>query len=85
LEKHWRDTGEMPEELIPVTCPESMVYLWGYFVSMSARRGDEPINNQEMQAWAQLRGIALVPFEVEALEKLEAIHVKLQAIQRNKK
>lgn len=85
LEKHGRDTGETPDELIPVPCPESMLYLWGYFVSMSARRGDDPINNQEIQAWAQLRGIVFAPFEVEALERLEALHAKIRDDKRNQK
>lgn len=83
LLKHWRDTGEMPPELGPVECPDSMRYLWEYFTSLSKRRSgigypSNAISNQELRSWAAGRGIALEPFEVEALEELEAAYLDYQ-------
>ena len=85
LEKHWRDSGEMPEELEPVDCPESLLYLWGYFAKMNDRRKDGAISNQEMESWAHLRGIVLARFEVDALDALESAYLKHQTAQRVEK
>jgi len=68
LLKHWRDTGEKPKELGEFKCPDCARYLWGYFCNMSKRRGKDPISNQEMLAWAGMRGIRLLKLEIDALE-----------------
>jgi len=84
LESLANQTGEMPQELEAVDCPEPIRYLWGYFTSMSKRRTwnggmANPISNQEMQAWAQPRGIALSAFDVEALDDLETMYIEHQS------
>jgi len=74
----------MPQELEAVDCPEPIRYVWGYFTSMNKRRSwngtmGNPISNQEMQAWAQPRGIVLSAFDVEALDDLETMYLEHQS------
>ena len=79
LLKDWRDTGEKPKELDEFKCPDCARYLWGYFCNMSKRRGKDPISNQEMLAWASVRGIRLLQLEIDALDALEDCYQTYQA------
>jgi len=46
---------------------------------MSKRRGSDSITNQEMLAWAGMRGIRLLPLEIDALDALEDCYQTYQA------
>jgi len=46
---------------------------------MSKRRGKDPISNQEMLAWASVRGIRLLQLEIDALDALEDCYQTYQA------
>lgn len=65
----------------PIDVEADILYLWRHFVSMSQRRqngftGPAPITSLEMRAWAELRGIHLATWEVEALDALEALYLQ---------
>lgn len=84
LNSLWRQTKVMPKELEPVECHESVLYLWRYFLSMNARRshneaGPQPIGHAEVDAWARVRHLSLSPFDLSALDQLEALYLTQQA------
>jgi hypothetical protein len=71
----------MPAELKSVECPEGAEYLWGYFQSMNTRRSSNgytlnAISHQELQAWAQLHGVELAPWEAAVLDQLDLIYLQ---------
>lgn len=70
-----RQTGETPQALAEdVECPASMQYLWEYFLMLNVRRNQQrdAIGNVEVLAWAELNGVRLAPFEMRALDAIEA-------------
>ena len=73
----------MPEDLVPLPCPESLTYLWNWWAGLAARRGGgfgpRPISWQDLEAWARLTGIALSPFELEVLSDLEQAYLRIRA------
>ena len=76
----YRQTGVLPEQLQPVDCPDEIGYLWEYFLSMHKRRtsngyGANTIASAEMHSWAWLRGVTLLPFELDALDSVEAAYM----------
>jgi hypothetical protein len=87
LESAARQTGTVPEQLLPVECPESVLYIWEYFSSMNDRRtfnehGPNPITHEGVEAWARRRGIALERFEQDALDALEGLYFHLRAVKK---
>lgn len=84
LESVWRQTGKLPEGLIPINCPDSVKYLWGYFLDMCKRRtsngfGVNPITDEGVEAWARRRGLHLTRFEQRALDALEQLYLATRA------
>lgn len=74
-----RQSKQVPSQLLPVECDESVKYLWGYWTSMNARRiSPNPISSGELQAWASLRGIVFSQFELNALDAIESLYFELQ-------
>lgn len=78
-----RQSGLPRPELVPVDCPAEVRYLWGYFLSLNARRtgngyGANAIANAEVLAWAARKGIQLSTWEQHALDLLEQLYLNLQ-------
>lgn len=81
-ESHYRQTGEMPAQLVPVECDQSVKYLWEYFQSINARRtfteaGPNPVPHEGLEAWARMRNIQLDRFELGALNMLEQVYLSI--------
>jgi hypothetical protein len=82
LQSAWRQTGERPELLEPVDCPDEMLYLWDRFLEVSKRRtsngfGLNPVPYADIAAWATMNRVRITPFELEVLDRIEALYVSL--------
>lgn len=58
--------------------PEYVAYLYEWAVELHGRCGVSsssilPLSHQEVRAWAELRDIAIVPHEVDALMRIDAV------------
>ncbi len=76
-----RQKGVTHELLEASECPDSLFYIWEYFLTMNIRRtgngyGPNPLTPPEVEAWARLHGVRLTPFEAEALDGLETRFLK---------
>jgi hypothetical protein len=74
----WDQTGVKPEELKDVECPDSIKYVWGYFIELHNSRGTgamapNPISYQDILAWVQLTDKELTPFEIDCLTSLDSL------------
>lgn len=84
LESLARQTGKIPDQLLPVDCPVEAKYLWEYFCNMSERRTSGPnglnqITHEGVEAWARRCGVRLQPFENAALDALEGLFMLVQS------
>lgn len=60
--------------------PPELVDLWGFFVALK-NSSDGPISYTEIQAYAELTGNDLAPWEVEAIKMLDQVFIREQAKQ----
>ena len=70
----------MPDQLAPVDMPIELLYLWEWYLELSAGRnygsmgGPLPISHLEIAGWCGLNGIELEKWElrtIKALDRLE--------------
>ena len=85
----WNPECPMPDELVPVECPECMVYLWEYFQEMGLRRTNNgftksAIGELELEAWQRRKKIQFEQFEFRAMDALEATYLIHQQKQTKK-
>lgn len=83
-ESYYRQTGEYYDGMEPVDCPVEARYLWGYWVSMSARRtsngfGANPIPEDALQAWERRHNVILDRMENEAIDRVESLFLRSQS------
>ena len=75
----YRQTGVMPEQLEPVEVPDCAIHIWGWFAKLSPKRlmgmGIGPISSLEIEAWCRLHAVSMSPFEVLAIEAIDAVYV----------
>jgi hypothetical protein len=61
--------------------PPVFAHLWGWFLRLSARRGGgyglAPLFFQEIDAWARRTRLDPTPWEIEQLEKLDDLYLKI--------
>ena len=78
-----KQLGFAPEGLEPPTeFPDLLEYVWVAFLSLSRRRhagfnGPQPITPEQILAWKTLHEFPLRPWEVEALEALDDIYMRV--------
>lgn len=77
-ESHWRQSGEMPDQLIYEPCPEELKYLWELYQKIAGGRdgggfGIAPLTWLNIEAWSRLSRVSLLPFEVEAITQLDVV------------
>lgn len=70
--------------------PEGADYLWRAFQRLSGRRtnngfGQNPLTWQEIDAFVRLSGVALAPWEIEVIERLDGLYLAQQAKQAKTK
>jgi hypothetical protein len=76
LESVARQSGKIPEELITLELPSTMVHLWGIFVDLDGGRtmhaaGPNPLSWADMLAWTKLTGQYITGSEAQALRALD--------------
>ena len=84
IEQFCKQTGKTPEELGLVEdeaddtpeVPEGGEYLWGWFQELSSGRGNKgfgpiAIPWSDIDAWARIAGVPLIPFEALALRSMD--------------
>ena len=70
LEQVYRTTGKRPRDLELAELPESVQYIWQWFLELQT---GEAITYLEIDAWARLNSIELMPREARALMALERL------------
>lgn len=84
---HWKYMNyaedKMPELLRRVEVPLGVMYLWEYFLDMSARRTHNgysynPVTNQEVRAWEERKRIRLNPFENKIIDAIERVFLRIR-------
>lgn len=80
-----RATGKKVDENAP-KLPHEMRYLWRTFVSLHRARGSNgwgpsPITWSDLDAYCRLTGVALDPWEVEAIRALDEAFMESAAEQ----
>lgn len=84
LEQVYRMTGEMPDRLKPVDCPDWLIYIWHDFLELNQSRGSNgfvanPISYQEIDCWNRLTGKAVTQFEVDTIKMIDSIYLDYQS------
>lgn len=77
-----KQTGITPAGLIPpVEFPEVMSHVWQIFVKLHKRRpsgfGPSLITYEQIQAWKNLAEHPLMPWEVEVIEQLDELYMRV--------
>ena len=83
LESGWsRSGGPKPKALDTPELPTEVGYIWSWFTQLSLERRRDPIEGRperlsstEIRNWCYLERIALQPFELVALRRLDAMFV----------
>jgi hypothetical protein len=75
-------TGTKPELLASEPeMPPLFEHIWRWFLRLTARRGGgyglAPLSFQEIAAWSGLTRLEPTPWEVEQLEKLDDLYLKI--------
>lgn len=74
----WRAGGQKPAEMFTPDPPASLAYLLQWFQQLAASRemgmsAPSAMGWLQIQAWAQLMGHTLAPWQVEALCTLDSL------------
>lgn len=77
-------TGQRPPELDGPECPPPLLYLWEWFLELSAARGSggfgpNPISYCDIADWARLYARDPQPFEVRCLVDIDREFMTLKA------
>jgi hypothetical protein len=60
-------------------CPVEVEYVWSWFRELDATRQNSmsigPITNVEIDHWARLMNIDLLPFEVQAIREIDIAYI----------
>jgi hypothetical protein len=80
LEHIAETTGIVDEALNLPSFPTAIQYLWGWFHELQSARtgngfGANPITFSEIQAWMQLTGRTVHPWEINALKELDRAYL----------
>lgn len=83
LESIERQTGRKPKQLAEIPeMPADVGYLWAWFLELDGGRGGNgfglnPLSYSEIQAWATLMRVKLVPWEVEAIKRIDSVRIRV--------
>jgi len=74
---------ELEAELHGAPLPPAAAYLWGTFLRLHTRRGNNgfgvlPLSWSEIDAFCRLSGVRLAPWEVEIVEALDDAYMAEQ-------
>jgi hypothetical protein len=76
--------GRMPPEMIPPEFPDVASHVWETFVQLHNGRtvgmgSPNPISWEAIQAWCNLTGIVLSPWEIETVKELDMLWLRISA------
>jgi len=82
LEEVERQSGRTPLALQGTEFPELLGYVWAAFLLLNQGRGQGfngplPLSFQDMLAWQQLTNNYLLPWEVSAIKRLDAVYLRV--------
>lgn len=77
LHAHWKSSGKKPAALTKHgECPEGFEPLMDAFHRLSRQRrrsmGAEPLSHTEIEAFQRLEGLAMRPWQIQAIEQIDA-------------
>lgn len=77
-------TGQIPEDLRSLDCPDLFVHVWQWFHQLSNTRssngfGQNPITYVEIAAWSKLTQNYPDVIEIAAIKALDASYLNKQA------
>lgn len=77
-----RQSGRTPKALQGPDFPELMEYVWTAFLLLNQTRGQGmngplPISYQEIESWMRMTDNRLLPWEIEAIKRLDAVYLKV--------
>lgn len=76
-----RRIAELSAELATPPCPQALAYLWRTYIRLRRRTdmgfaGPQPIRWRDIDAFVNLTGVSLVPWEVELIERLDDTYLQ---------
>jgi hypothetical protein len=76
----WRNSGRRPDALDTPAPPDALAYLFDWFLDLAVARSagmsePAPIAWAELQAWAQLHGRVLRPWQAQLLRTLDRLWI----------
>ena len=82
LEEVERQSGRTPLALQGTEFPELLEYVWTAFLLLNQGRGlgfngPLPLSFQDILAWQQLTNGYLLPWEVSAIKRLDAVYLRV--------
>jgi len=82
LQEVERQSGRTPLALQGPDFPELLEYVWTVFLLLNNTRGQGfsgplPISYQEIDAWQRMTKNTLLPWEIEAIKRLDAVYLKV--------
>ena len=76
----FRATGEWPEELNIQDLPIGCRIVWDTFIELHNARsygmGPSPIGWRDLQAWQEVTGVRLGPWEIDTIMALDIVAMK---------
>jgi hypothetical protein len=77
-----RQSGRTPLALQGPEFPELLEYVWTAFLLLNNTRGQGfsgplPISYQEIDAWQRMTQNTLLPWEIEAVKRLDAVYLRV--------
>lgn len=77
-----KQSGHTPLALQGPQFPELLEYVWTAFLLLNQTRGQGfsgplPISFQEIDAWQRLTHNVLLPWEIEAIKRLDAAYLRV--------
>jgi hypothetical protein len=69
--------------------PDEAAHIWDWYVQLANQRGSnglapEPLRWLDIWAWSKLTGIATLPWEIDAVIKIDAIYRTTRADQKRR-
>jgi hypothetical protein len=82
LQEVERQSGRAPMALQGPDFPELLEYVWTAFLLLNSTRGQGfsgplPISYQEIDAWQRITNNTLLPWEIEAIKRLDAVYLRV--------
>jgi hypothetical protein len=82
LQEVEKQSGRTPLALQGPEFPELLEYVWTVFLLLNNTRGQgfsgpAPISYQEIDAWQRMTHNTLLPWEAEAVKKLDAVYLRV--------